>query len=386
LPTSEADISASPFNLTDEQQEIRDLARRVAQENFRDHSLKWEETGEIPWENIRLLADTGLLGATIPETYNGGGGSWLEGALILEQIGRVCYVTAMAALGEIGVQTQAIAAYGTEDQKQRFLPPVTTGDLICAVSMTEADAGSDIWAMRTSAVDDGDEVVINGEKIFCSRADVAGLFVVYVRWSDEPGTRPIGAVLVERDSRGFTVTRANKTLGGEELYDLRFEDCRIPQANVLVRENGFVRMLTAFNGQRCLNASISIGIAQGAQDAAVAYAKERKQGGKLLAEHQGIQWMLADNEIEIEAARQLVWRAAANAQHGFPTRYESAIAKVFSNEMALRVTDRCLQIYGGHGWLREMPVERYLRWARYGPLGGGTPQIQRNGIARELLK
>jgi alkylation response protein AidB-like acyl-CoA dehydrogenase len=212
------------------------------------------------------------------------------------------------------------------------------------------------------------------------------LFVVYVRFSDEPGTRPIGAVLIERNTPGFEISRGNKTLGGEDLYDLTFEECRIPTENVLVREDGFKRMLTAFNGQRCLNASISIGLAQGAQDAAIAYAKERVQGGKRLADHQGIQWMLADNEIEIQAARQLVWRAAAKAAGGFPTRVDAAVAKVFSNEMALRVTDRCLQVFGGHGWLRELPAERYLRWARYGPLGGGTPQIQRNGIARRLLK
>ncbi|MET7331195.1 acyl-CoA dehydrogenase family protein [Nonomuraea sp. NPDC005650] len=374
------------FDLTPEQREIRDVARRVAEENFMKRNLEWEETGEFPWANLRLLAETGLLGATIPEEYGGGGGSWMEGALILEQLGRSCYVTAMAALGEIGVQTQAIAAYGTEEQKRRYLPRVAAGELICSVSITEADAGSDIWAMRTTARDDGDEVVINGGKIFCSRADVAGLFVVYVRFSDEPGTRPIGAVLIERDTPGFTIGAAERTLGGEALYSLYFDDVRIPRSNVLVREDGFRRMLTAFNGQRCLNASISIGIAQGAQDAAVAYAKERHQGGSRLADHQGIQWMLADNEIEIQAARQLVWRAAAKASGGFPTRSEAAVAKVFANEMALRVTDRVVQIFGGHGWLREFPAERYLRWARYGPLGGGTPQIQRNGIARELLR
>jgi alkylation response protein AidB-like acyl-CoA dehydrogenase len=383
---SQARQASAQFLLTDEQREIRELARRVAQENFLPRNLEWEETGEFPWENIKLLAETGLLGATLPEEYGGGGGSWLDGALILEQIGRACYVTAMAALGEIGVQTQAIAAYGTAEQKQRFLPRVAAGELICAVSMTEADAGSDIWAMRTTALDDGDAVVVNGTKVFCSRADVAGLFVVYVRWSDEPGMRPIGAVLIERGTPGFSISGGSRTLGGEKLYDLTFENCRIPKANILVREDGFKRMLTAFNGQRCLNASISIGIAQGAQDAAANYAKERVQGGGRLADHQGIQWMIADNEIEIQAARQLVWRAAASAAGGFPLREETAIAKVFANEMALRVTDRCLQIFGGHGWLREMPAERYLRWSRYGPLGGGTPQIQRNAIARSVLR
>lgn len=381
-----AAVSYAQFQLTDEQREIRALAERVAQERFLARNLHWEETREFPWENMRLLAETGLLGATIPEEYGGAGGSWLEAALILEQLGRACYVTAMAALGELGVQTRAIAAYGSPEQKQRFLPRVAAGELICSVSMTEADAGSDVWNIRTSAREAGGEFVINGAKVFCSRADVAGLFVVYVRFGADDDASSIGAVLVERGTPGFTVGRGSRTLGGEELFDLQFDDCRIPAGNVLVREDGLKRMLTAFNGQRCLNASISVGIAQGAQDAAVGYAKERVQGGRRLADHQGIQWMLADNEIEIQAARQLVWTAAARAAGGFPSRYDAAVAKTFANEMALRVTDRALQVFGGHGWLRELPAERYLRWARYGPLGGGTPQIQRNGIARELLR
>ncbi|WP_033289045.1 acyl-CoA dehydrogenase family protein [Amycolatopsis jejuensis] len=385
MTTEEIPVLAQ-FGLTGEQAEIRALARKIAQDRFKPRSLEWEETGKFPWENMEILAKAGLLGASVPEEYGGAGGTWLDAALILEQLGSACYVTAMAALGELGVQIRAIAAYGTEEQKRRFLPDVAAGKRICAVSMTEADAGSDIWAMRTKAVVDGDDVVVNGGKVLCSRADVAGLFIVYVRWSDDPGTRPIGAVLIERGTPGFTISPGRKTLGGEDLYDLTFENCRIPSSNVLVREDGFRRMLTAFNGQRCLNASISVGIAQGAQDAAVEYVKTRSQGGGLLGDHQGIRWMLADNEVEIQAARQLVWRAAANAAQAFPSRHEAAVAKVNANEMALRVTDRVLQIFGGNGWVKEMPAERYLRWARYGPLGGGTPQIQRNAIARELLK
>jgi alkylation response protein AidB-like acyl-CoA dehydrogenase len=381
-----ADESRSQFELTEDQRDLRGLAHQIALENFEPRNLEWEETGRFPWPNIALLARTGLLGIGIPEQFGGGGGSWLEGALVLEQLGRSCYVTAMAALGEIGVQTQAIIGYGTEEQKAKYLPRVAAGELICSIAITEADAGSDVFNIRTTATDDGDDIVINGSKIFCSRADVAGLFVVYVRFSAEPGSRPIGAVLVEPDTPGFTVDAGSKTLGGEKIYGLAFDDCRVPRSNILVREDGFKKMLTAFNGQRCLNASISVGIAQGAQDAALAYVKQRHQGGKLLSEHQGIQWMLADNEIEIRAARQLVWGAASRAAGGFPTREDAAVAKVFSNEMALRVTDRVMQIFGGHGWIRDMPAERYLRWARYGPLGGGTPQIQRNGIARELLR
>jgi alkylation response protein AidB-like acyl-CoA dehydrogenase len=208
---------------------------------------------------------------------------------------------------------------------------------------------------------------------------------VYVRFGADAGARPIGAVLIDRETPGLTVGQRYATLGGDALFEVSFRDCRIGEGQVLVRDDGFRRMLNAFNGQRCLNAAISVGIAQGAQDHAIAYAQGRVQGGRPIADYQGIQWMLADNAIQIEAARLLVHRAAARSASGFPTRYETAIAKTFANEMALKVTDSVMQIYGGHGWTREMPAERYLRWARYGPLGGGTPQIQRNGIARHLL-
>ena len=254
-----------------------------------------------------------------------------------------------------------------------------------AICMTEPETGSDISNMSTVARDDGDYLVIDGEKALISRGDVAGLFVVWVKFVDDPGPRNIGAILVERDTPGFAVTQTYPTLGGESLFGLEFRGARVPRENVLVREDGFRKMLTAFNGQRCLNSAICVGIAQGAQDAAVAYAKQRKQFGRPISEYQGIQWMLADNELQIEGARLLVWRAAARAGSRFPSRTEAAIAKITANEMALRVTDRSMQIFGGHGFLKEMPPERFLRWARYGSLGGGTPQILRNAIGRHLV-
>jgi alkylation response protein AidB-like acyl-CoA dehydrogenase len=378
--------AAHAFALDPAQEDLRARAHALASEQFAPRSLEWEQTGAFPWENLKALAQAGLLGVTIPAEHGGMGGSWMEGGLVLEEIARACWVTAMASLGEIGVQSQALAAYGSDEVRSKYLPRIAAGELICSVCITEEQAGSDIFAMTTTARDDGEQVVVNGGKALISRGDVAGLFVVYVKWSEDPGARPIGAVLVPRDTPGLTIDEGRETLGGEKLYALSFDDCRIPASYVLAREDGFKKMLSAFNGQRCLNAAISVGLAQGAQDAAVKYVKERMQGGKALAEHQGIQWMIADNELEIQAARLLVWRAAAAASGGFPTRTEAALAKVVSNEMALRVTDRVVQLFGGHGWLKEFPAERYLRWARYGPLGGGTPQIQRTAIAREVLK
>jgi len=373
------------FELDETQSALRALARDTAEREFRDRALSWEHSGEFPWRNIKILAERGLLGIALPERYGGGGGSWLHAALVLEEVGRCCYTTAMAALGEVGVQTQAILRYGTEEQRRRYLPAVAAGELVCAVCITEPDSGSDVARMATDVREDGDGFVLNGRKTLISRADVAGLFVVYTRFADDQGDRPIGAVLVDRDTPGLTVTEKFTTLGREGLYGVVFDNCRIPAGNVLVRGDGFRKMLSAFNGQRCLNAAISVGIAQGAQDAALEYARQRVSGGKLLGAHQGIRWILADNAIQIESARLLVHRAAAAAGTGFPSRYHSAIAKTFANEMALKVTDNVMQIFGGHGWIEEVPAERYLRWARYGPLGGGTPHIQRNGIARHLL-
>jgi len=382
---SQLAASATNYDISPELKEIEALTRSIAEREFRPHALEWEESDKFPARNLRLLADQGLLGATVPEEFGGGGGSWLEAAVILEQLGRCCYTTAMAALGELGVQTQAVAQYGTQAQKLKYLPAIARGELMCSICITEPDSGSDIGAMTTEGIDDGEFLIINGTKAFISRADVSGLFLVYIRFPSDTGKRPIGAVLVERGTPGLTIGLGHKTLGGENLFDLHFEQCRVPTTNVLVRSDGFKKMLTAFNGQRCLNAAISVGIAQGAQDEALRYVQERSQGGQLLARYQGIQWMLADNAIKIEGARLLVRRAAARAAHSFPTRYESAIAKTAANEMALTVTDSVMQIFGGHGYLKELPPERYLRWARYGPLGGGTPQIQRNGIAHELL-
>jgi alkylation response protein AidB-like acyl-CoA dehydrogenase len=373
------------YQITDEQEQMRSLARKLAETKFREHALDWEKNGQFPWANIKFLAQVGLLGATIPEEYGGASGSWLDAAIILEEIGRCCFVTAMAALGELGVQSQAIARYGSAEQRRRYLPKIASGDLICAICITEPDVGSDISAMRTTARASSGGWIIDGQKTLISRADVAGLFLVYVRFGEAGGSKAIGAVLVDRETPGLTVGQRYETLGGDALFEVSFRECRVGDEQVLVKDDGFRRMLTAFNGQRCLNAAISVGIAQGAQDCAIEYARGRIQGGHPIADYQGIQWMLADNAIQIEAGRLLVHRAAARAEGGFPTRYEAAVAKTFANEIALKVTDSVLQIYGGHGWTREMPAERYLRWARYGPLGGGTPQIQRNGIARYLL-
>jgi alkylation response protein AidB-like acyl-CoA dehydrogenase len=240
----------------------------------------------------------------------------------------------------------------------------------------------------TRAVPDGpgDGFVINGGKVLISRADVAGVFLTFVRFGDTPGSRGVGAVLVERDTPGLEIGRGEETLGGENLFAVYFRDVRIPADAVLVKEQGFRTMMSAFNGQRCLNAAISLGQARGAFEEALAYVDARQQFGQRLADFQGIQWMLADMAIELDAARLLIYRAASNAGAGLPDVTEAAMAKTFANEVAIRVSNQAMQLFGGHGYLKSMPVERYVRGARFGSLAGGTPQIQRNLIARSLFR
>ena len=373
------------FRLSDEQQAMRAMVREVAERELKPRALEWERSGEFPAPNMKLLGELGILGLSIPEEYGGAGGTWLDAAIALEEIGRCCYVTAMAVLGEVGVQSQAIVTFGTEEQKRKFLPRIARGELICAICITEPEAGSDAGSMTTRADEVDGYFVVNGTKAFISRGDVAELFLTYVRFGDVPGTRGVGALLIERDTPGFKVGKGENTLGGERLFELQFEDARVPRENLLVREDGFKKLMGAFNGQRCLNAAICVGIAQGALDEAIAYAQQRRQFGRPIGDFQGLRWVLADMAVEIEAARLLIWRAASNTDRGLPDQYEAGVAKLFANEMALRVTDKAMQIFGGHGYLKSMPPERYLRWARYGGLGGGTPHIQRNIIAARLL-
>ncbi|MBC6462586.1 acyl-CoA dehydrogenase family protein [Actinomadura sp. HBU206391] len=386
--TGTALSAADRYGTTEAQRDLAARTRAIAEEHFAPRSLEWEETGAFPEPNLRLLADAGILGTAVPVEYGGSGGSWLDSAVVLEEIGRTCYVTAMATLGELGVQSRAIAAFGSDELKADLLPRIARGEVVCSICITEADSGSDVGSIVTRAVPVDGGYRITGGKALISRLDVVDIMLVCTRFGtgEGRGVSDVGFIVVERDRPGVEVSDGHQTLGGERLFALTLTDVFVPERNVLVGAGGFKKMINAFNGQRCMNASISIGIAQGALDAAKARATERRQFGKPIADFQGLRWMLADCAIEIEAARALVHRAAWNGGKQFPNRYDAAVAKVFANEMSLRVTDRVLQIFGGHGFLRDLPAERYLRWARYGGLGGGTPQLLRDGIATELYR
>ena len=369
-------------SLSDEQRQFVQTVRHLAQSEFRARALKYMD-GTFPWENLRQLAELGVLGMAVPEEYGGLGLPVLDTALVLEEIAKVCYVTAMAVLGEVGVQTRIIAAYAPEPIKQRILPAVVSGDCLLAICMTEPDAGTDVANYRTNVDHVGNRLRLNGVKTLISRAEEAGMFVVFTRIDKKPGREGIGCVLVEKGTPGFSVTGTYHTMGGENLHEIRFEDCELPPEN-LVLEDGFRKLLSAFNTQRCLNPSISLGLAEGALEEAVKYVKERKAFGRAIADFQGIRWKIAEMYREIETARSVLYRACATADP-FPDPLLAAVAKVTCNEMALKVTSEAIQVHGGYGFTDEYPVSRFYRGARYGTLGGGASETLRDLIGKRVL-
>lgn len=371
------------FQISTQQREMIASVRSLAQTEFKPKAMRWMD-GTFPWENMKQLAELGVLGMSVPEEYGGLGLPILDTALILEEIAKVDYVTAMAVMGEAGVQTRVIARYAPASIRERILPQVVSGDCMLAVCMTEPHAGTDVANYRTNARIVGDRVILKGTKTLISRAREAGMFVVFTRVDGKPGREGIGCVLLEPNTPGFAVTGTYHTMGGENLHEIQFNDCELPLENLVIREDGFRKLLTAFNTQRCLNPSISLGLAEGAFDEAVNYVRERTVFDKPIADFQGIRWKLADMFKDIEAARGLLYRACLTA-NPFPDPFMAASAKIFCNEMSLRVTTEAVQLHGGFGFTDEYPVSRFYRGARYGSIGGGASETLRDLIGKKIV-
>ena len=371
------------FKIGTEQREMIAAVRQLAHSEFKQDAPKWMD-GTFPWPNIKKLAGLGVLGMSVPEEYGGLGLSILDSALILEEIAKVDYVTAMAVLGEAGVQTRVISHYAPKAIKERILPRVISGDCILAICMTEPHAGTDVANYRTNTKRHGNHLVLNGTKTLISRAEEAGMFVVFTRVDGKAGREGIGCVLVEKGTPGLSVTGTYHTMGGENLHEVQFNDCELPPENLVIETDGFKKLLTAFNTQRCLNPSISLGLAEGAFDEAVRYVNDRKLFDKSIADFQGIRWKFADMFKDIEAGRGLLYRACLTA-NPFPDPFMAATAKVFCNEMSLRVTSEAVQVHGGYGFTDEYPVSRLYRGARYGSLGGGSSESLRDLIGKHIL-
>ena len=371
------------FQIGTQQREMIASVRELAQTEFKPNAHRWMD-GTFPWENMRKLANLGVLGMSVPEEYGGLGLPILDTALILEEIAKVDYVTAMAVLGEAGGQTRVIARYAPPSIRERILPRVVSGDCILAVCMTEPHAGTDVANYRTNTRVLSDRIILKGTKTLISRAREAGMFVVFSRIDGKPGREGIGCVLLEPDTKGFEVTGTYHTMGGENLHEIQFNDCELPLENLVIKEDGFRRLLSAFNTQRCLNPSISLGLAEGAFDEAVNYVRERTIFGKPISDFQGIRWKLADMFKDIEAARGLLYRACLTA-NPFPDPFMAAAAKIFCNEMSLRVTTEAVQVHGGFGFTDEFAVSRFYRGARYGSIGGGASETLRDLIGKKIV-
>jgi butyryl-CoA dehydrogenase len=382
------ELIISPFDLTDEQGQLKEVAARIARERHAPFVAGWErERASLPGEERDRLAELGLLGMCLPEEYGGGGRPLLDALIVIEELAKVSMQGAWPVFEGCTGPARVIHLFGTDEQKERLLPPVAAGEKTIAVAISEPDAGSAATDASVKARIDGDELVVNGAKRWCSGAGHAEQYLVYCRLGPEPGAAGIGAVLVDREASGLTFGPRENLMGwrGVHSADMFFDDVRVPVGNVIIGSGGFKRLFTAFSIERLGNATNSLALAQAALDRTVAYAQERRQFGKEIVEFQTVQAMLADMVVQVEAARLLIYRAAARAGTGPPAPLEASVAKCFANEAAKRVTDLAIQLHGGYGYSAEYEVERMHRDAHGWAIAGGTPTMQRLRIAAEYL-
>ena len=376
------------LGLSEEQRLIRDNVRALAREQFAPGAAAADRQYKPPIENVKVLSKHGYTGMFMPAEYGGSELGLLENVLVVEQIARYCANTAMLFSCTDGATPRAILGVGSKEQKLKYLPRIVKGELLTAWSMSESNAGSDVGNVQTKAVRTGDEFVINGSKLWCTAAQVSDLFLVLVRLDATPGMRGIGAVLVERGTPGFTIGKHLDLLGlrGTGMAELVFDNCKIPEANLFLPAGRMRELLGVLDADRISgNPPVCLGIAQAAFENIVMHVKERHQFGKPLADNQGLQWKLAEMAMDIEAARALLYRAAARVDEGHPSIVDTSITKAYVNQMAVRVTNEAMQLAGAYGLSEEYPYERYFRDARGMSIGNGTVEIHRSSIAREII-
>ena len=377
------------YELTPEQTEWRDTLRDFADREIAPRAARFDDAGEFPWENVKKMAELGLFGLIFPEQYGGGGFGTLEYVLAVEEISRACASTGITLAAHVSLGTWPIYNFGTEEQKRKYLPPLCSGERLGAFGLTEPEAGSDAGGTKTRAIVDGGGYVINGRKIYITNGSVCGTAVFTAVTTPGVGVKGISSFIVEKGTPGFTPGTREKKLGhrASDTVELIFDNLKLPKENMLGPEGGgFTQFMMTLDGGRISIGAMSLGIAQAALDAAVKYARERRQFGRAIADFQAIQLLLADIVTELEAARLLVYQTARLKDRGQPfTRY-AAMAKLKASTVAMRAADSAVQIHGGAGYMTDHPVERYFRDAKLMEIGEGTSQIQKLIIARELLR
>lgn len=377
------------YFLTEEQQMIQELAAKIADEKIAPVAIEYDEQGKFPRDIVKILADSDLCGVYIPEEYGGLGGGIFEMALVVEQLSRACGGIALAFAGT-GLGSFPIILFGNEEQKKKYLPDIASGKKLAAFGLTEANAGSDAAGIQTTAAADGDGYILNGTKQWITNGGEADIYTVVACTDKTKGPRGFSAFIVEKGTPGFSFGKKENKMGirASSTMELVFDDCRIPKENLLSKEGmGFIVAMKTLDRTRPGVASQAVGIAQGAFDAAVKYARKRVQFGQAISSFQAIQHMMADMAIQIEAARALVYQTCRHIDSGAKNiSKESAMCKVMASDTAMKVTTDAVQILGGYGYMKEYPVEKMMRDAKITQIYEGTNQIQRNIIALELIK
>jgi butyryl-CoA dehydrogenase len=377
------------FSLTKEQNFVRKMVREFAETDVKPIAAEIDVTERFPMENVEKMARYNMMGIPFPTELGGAGGDNVSYAIAVEELSRVCGTTGVILSAHTSLCAAPIYSFGTPAQKEKYLIPLAKGEKIGAFGLTEPNAGTDAAGQQTTAVLEGDNYILNGSKIFITNGGVADIFIVFAMTDKSKGTKGITAFIVEKSFPGFSIGKVEEKLGirASSTTELVFENCIVPKENMLGKEGqGFRVAMNTLDGGRIGIAAQALGIAQGALEEAANYMKERKQFGKPLSAFQGLQWMIAEMDVKVEAARLLVYKAAYNKDNGLPYSVDAARAKLFASEVAMEVTTKAVQIFGGYGYTKEYPVERMMRDAKITEIYEGTSQVQKMVIAANILK
>jgi hypothetical protein len=377
------------FQLNDEQQHLKKTVREFAEREILPNVMKWDEACEFPLATIKELGKLGLLGTVFPSEYAGAGMGYVEYVIAIEELSRVDGSVGIIVAAHTSLCSNHIYLAGSEEQKKKYVSKLASGEFIGAWGLTEPSSGSDASSARMTAKRRGNSWVLNGTKTFCTNGHYADAVVVIAVTDRVANTHGLSAFIVDKDTKGFRPGKKENKLGlrASDTAEMIFEDCVVPGENLLGKEgDGFIDAMRVLDGGRISIAALSLGMAQGAYEAALNYSKERKQFGKSIGEFQAIQWKLADMATEIDAARLLTMRAASMKDAGMKTTLESSMAKLYASEVAVRCANEGVQIHGGYGFIKDYPAEKYYRDVKLCTIGEGTSEIQRLVIARQLLK
>jgi alkylation response protein AidB-like acyl-CoA dehydrogenase len=377
------------FQLNEEQQQLKKSVREFSQREILPHVMEWDEAGKFPLATIKELGKLGLMGAIFPPEYGGAGMGYVEYVTAIEELSRVDGSVGIIVAAHTSLCSNHVFVAGNEAQKKKYVSKLATGEFIGAWGLTEPSAGSDAGSARMTAAKAKGGWVLNGTKTFCTNGHYADVLVVLAVTDRASRTHGLSAFIVEKDAKGFRPGKKENKLGlrASDTAELIFEDCLVPAENLLGGEgNGFTDAMRILDGGRISIAALSLGIAEGAYEAALKYSKQRKQFGKAISDFQAIQWKLADMATEIEAAKLLTFRAAAMKDAGMKTTLESSMAKLYASEVAVRCANEGVQIHGGYGFIKDYPAEKFYRDVKLCTIGEGTSEIQRLVIARQLLK